>query len=323
MSRILFIIRFIPIYHITNKRPYILNLFFQIYMQMENDQSWVYKSGDVLAHFNGVSLFLETVVQHAIRQKEEAIYCPCRICNNNVMYLIKDCELIHEHLVWIGFMDIYFIWSKPGETTSRIENIIDETQPRIDHACSHHHDDGFVDDVGQDDIGQDDAGQSDEGIDVEELMHNVAHVVLLQRRNKGFDNFETLDKASKDLYEECKWCDKKHTVLWMMIQLLKLNASNGWSDTSFSDLLQLLTKVLPKPNGLANNTYLAKKISCPLTLGVEKIHACPNHGILYQKEHEFKEKCPTCNASRYKRNNDDSEGQGRKRKNNATLDQDI
>jgi hypothetical protein len=27
---------------------------------------------------------------------------------------------------------------------------------------------------------------------------------------------------------------------------------------------------LPKPNGLPNNTYLAKKIICPLTLGVEK-----------------------------------------------------
>jgi hypothetical protein len=56
MSRILFIIRFIHIYHRTNKRPYILNLFFQIYMQMENDQSWMYKSSDMLAHFNGVSL---------------------------------------------------------------------------------------------------------------------------------------------------------------------------------------------------------------------------------------------------------------------------
>jgi hypothetical protein len=30
-----------------------------------------------------------------------------------------------------------------------------------------------------------------------------------------------------------------------------------------------------------------------------------------------------CNASQYKWNNDDSEGQGRKRKNNAALDQDI
>jgi hypothetical protein len=146
-----------------------------------------------------------------------------------------------------------------------------------DHVYSHHHDDGF-----EDDVGQDDAGHGDEGIDVEELMLNIVHDVLVQKRNKGFDNFETLDKASRDLlYEECKGCDKKHTVLWMMVEQLKLKACNGWSDTSFSDLLQLLTNVLPNPNGLPNSTYLAKKIICPLTLGVEKINACPNHCILY------------------------------------------
>jgi hypothetical protein len=186
---------------------------------------------------------------------------------------------------------------------------------------SHHHNDGFEDDVGQDHIGQDDAGHGDEGIDVEELMRNVAPDVLLQRKKKSFDNFETLDKVSRDLlYEECKGCDKKHTVLWMTVELLKLKASNGWSDTSFLDLLQLVTKVLSKTNGLPNITYLARKIICVLTLGVEKIHACLNYCILYRQEHEFKENCPTCNASRYKRNNDDSEGQGWKRKNNTTLD---
>jgi hypothetical protein len=47
-----------------------------------------------------------------------------------------------------------------------------------------HHDDGC-----EDDIGQDDADHGDEGFDVEKLMHNVAPDVLLQRRNKGFDNF--------------------------------------------------------------------------------------------------------------------------------------
>jgi hypothetical protein len=89
--------------------------------------------------------FLETAIQHAIDKKEEAIYYPCKICNNNVMYLIKVLELIHKHLARIGFMDNYFIWSKHGETTSRIESIVDETQPRIDHVYSHHHDDGFED----------------------------------------------------------------------------------------------------------------------------------------------------------------------------------
>jgi hypothetical protein len=56
------------------------------------------------------------------------------------------------------------------------------------------------------------------------------------------------------LYEECKGCDKDHTVLWMTLELLKLKASREWSDTSFSALLELLTKLLPKPNGLASST---------------------------------------------------------------------
>jgi hypothetical protein len=61
--------------------------------------------------------------------------------------------------------------------------------------------------------------------------------VLLKRRNKGFNNFEILDKTLRDLiYEECKGCDKEHMVLWMTLELLKLNASNRWSDTSFSTL---------------------------------------------------------------------------------------
>jgi hypothetical protein len=70
-------------------------------------------------------------------------------------------------------------------------------------------------------------------------------------------------------------------VLWMTLELLKLKASNGWSDSSFLALLGLLSKVLPKPNGLPTGTYLAKKIICPLILSVKKIHACPNHCILY------------------------------------------
>jgi hypothetical protein len=72
-----------------------------------------------------------------------------------------------------------------------------------DDVCSHH-DDGC-----EDDISQDDADHSDKGFEVEELMHNVAPNMLLQRRNKGSNNFEMLDKASRDfLYKECKGCDK-------------------------------------------------------------------------------------------------------------------
>jgi hypothetical protein len=237
----------------------------------------MYRSSDVLAHFKGV--------------------CPHKVCMNVVMF--KDREFIREHLVHSGFMDNYFIWNKHGETQVGTESIIDERAKENmgipDDVCSHH-DDGC-----EDDIGHDDADHSDEGFDMEEMMPNVALDVLLQRRSKGFDNFVMLDKVSRDLlYEECKGCDKEHMVLWMTFELMKLKATSGWSNTSFSALLELLTKVLPKSNGLPSGTYQAKKIICPLTLGIEKIHACPNHCILYRKEHEIKHRSPRFNASRYK-----------------------
>jgi hypothetical protein len=39
------------------------------------DQSWMHKSRDVLAHFKGVSIFLEVAAQHTRREKKEQIYC--------------------------------------------------------------------------------------------------------------------------------------------------------------------------------------------------------------------------------------------------------
>jgi hypothetical protein len=77
-------------------------------MRME-DRSWMYELGDVLAHFTGVSIVLEATAQHATCGKEEAIYCPCKVCTNNVMYLYKDHKIIHEHLVHSGFMNNYFL----------------------------------------------------------------------------------------------------------------------------------------------------------------------------------------------------------------------
>jgi hypothetical protein len=240
--------------------------------------------------------------------------------------MFKDHEVIREYLVRSGFMDNNFIWTKHGGTQPRIKSVVDEREEEnmyIPNDVYSHHDDGC----------EDDAGHGDECFDVEELMRNIVPNVLLWRRNKSFDNFEMLDKALRDLYKKCKGCDKEHMVLWMTLELLKLNASNGWSNTSFLALLELLTKVLPKSNSLPSSTYQAKKIICSLTLGIEKIHVCPDHCILYRKEHEFNDRCPTSNASRYKWNNnieevdDDSNKKSNKRQGlkgkNATPDLDI
>jgi hypothetical protein len=64
-----------------------------------------------------------------------------------------------------------------------------------------------------------------------------------------------------------------------------------------------LAWLLPKPNKVPANTHRAKKLVSPLTMGVERIHAYPNHCILYRGD-TFKDldKCPVCSASRYKNN---------------------
>lgn len=87
-------------------------------------------------------------------------------------------------------------------------------------------------------------------------MRNITPEVLLENTAKGYNNFEALDKASKDfLYYGCHSCDNQFTVLYTTLELMKLKARGGWSDTSFSDLLEFLKKMLPKNNSLPCNIY--------------------------------------------------------------------
>jgi hypothetical protein len=59
--------------------------------------------------------------------------------------------------------------------------------------------------------------------------------------------------------------------------------------------------MLPKENKVPTNTYYAKKLIRPLTIGVDKIHACRIHYILYLvDDYKDLESCPKYRASRYK-----------------------
>jgi hypothetical protein len=45
-------------------------------------------------------------------------------------------------------------------------------------------------------------------------------------------------------------CKKEHNKLHVVLTLLQMKASNGWSDKDFNELLQLLNDLLPKANML-------------------------------------------------------------------------
>jgi hypothetical protein len=142
--------------------------------------------------------------------------------------------VVKSHLIKRGFKKNYTIWTTHG--------VFD----RDDH-----------------DIDDDD----DDDFDFEELLRHVEpHVLNSMGTDRGLDNMEILEKSSREpLYDELNGCGKEFTQLRVMLELLKLKPSRGWSDNSFLDLLSLLAKLLPKPTHCpqAITERRSLYVSCP------------------------------------------------------------
>nr|ABA95451.2 transposon protein, putative, CACTA, En/Spm sub-class [Oryza sativa Japonica Group] len=137
--------------------------------------------------------------------------------------------------------------------------------------------------------------------DVEDPAHNERDSIKFSR---------LVSDSEMPLYAGWK---AKHTMLSVTLDLMKLKASSGWTDKSFTDLLRILKAMLPAENTLPETTYEAKQVLCPLGLENRRIHACPNDCILYHKQYADLDACPVYKASRYKRMKSAKEGKKAKR----------
>jgi hypothetical protein len=174
---------------------------------------------------------------------------------------VAGSKVVQSHLIKRDFKRNYTLWTKHGE--------IDDTLHEVDKGVGDNDSDGLFD--GDDPA----AAVDDDDFDYQELLRHVEPQVLSSMgTERGLSNMDILEKSSKDfLYDESNGCGKEFTQLRVMLELLKLKACHGWSNNSFSELLSLLVKLLPKSNTLPTSTYRAKKLICSLSLGVEKIHA--------------------------------------------------
>ncbi|XP_028802762.1 uncharacterized protein LOC114757826 [Neltuma alba] len=127
-------------------------------------------------------------------------------------------------------------------------------------------------------------------------MHDMIHDVGLGFSAQSHINDSLQSDAEIALYPGCS----TYTWLTAVLKLFNLKATNGWTDKSFTELLQLLGDMLPADNVLPNSVYEAKKILSRMGMGYEKIHACPNDCILYTEEYADLNECPKCGSSRYK-----------------------
>ena len=103
--------------------------------------------------------------------------------------------------------------------------------------------------------------------------NNLDQMLRNAEGNLGGKEYEKflglMEDSEKPLFPGCKL---KYTKLSSVLELLKLKASDGWSDKSFRALLGLLADMLPVGNKLPTSTYKAKKILYPLRMEVQRIH---------------------------------------------------
>jgi len=210
-------------------------------------------------------------------------------------------------------MKDYLIWTKHGEgssapyTTGIVDgfDFVHKTQQldtdglATEHVMPNVPDHGF-------------AGENEDGTKTNMAAENAEFLeAMLHRHAKDPSMFfmkgmETVMKAAEEpLYDESKGCTKEFTTLRCVLKLLVCKARYGLSHAGFDAFLSIITDMLPKDNKVSANMYYAKKLISPLTMGVEKIHACRNHYILYRgDDYKDLDSCPKCGASRYKTNKD-------------------
>ncbi|RVW33032.1 hypothetical protein CK203_101237 [Vitis vinifera] len=136
------------------------------------------------------------------------------------------------------------------------------------------------------------------GIDQVIIHVQMVHVIDDEFMTDPMSFKKLLEDAEKPLYPGCI----KFTKLSALVKLYNVKARYGWSDKSFSDLLQILGDMLPVNNEMPLSMYEAKKTLNALGMEYKKIHACPNDCILYRNELNDASSCPTCGTSRWKVN---------------------
>ena len=144
-------------------------------------------------------------------------------------------------------------------------------------------------------------GSQSEPFDVEmgdhlkDMIRDLGQESFQQAHAPMYDTLQIDSK--KPLYLGCK---NSLRLLSVVLSLVNVKARYGWSDKSFSSLLQVVHDMLPEENMLPKSYYQAKKILCPMSMDYKKIHTCPNDCILHIHEFEEMHKCNRCGVSRYK-----------------------
>ncbi|XP_074342254.1 uncharacterized protein LOC141679736 [Apium graveolens] len=139
-------------------------------------------------------------------------------------------------------------------------------------------------------------GSDDEDMDWENNLHFGDNLDEMLDRTNGptVDSKRFYEEGKQPLYPGCK----KFSRLSFIVRLYSLKCVHGITELGFGDILELIRDAFPEAN-IPLSFYAAKNVIKELGLDYKKIHACPNHCMLYWGEDEKEDSCKTCGLSRW------------------------
>ena len=227
---------------------------------VDMDKSWIWSASRLFAEYEiGVEEFLRFAMVNS--ENHRLLRCPCTDCCNIEFYAP---EQIRDHLFTYGFLPSYVVCERHGEVEQKTASV-------SCHNYSESHQFRFKD-------------QSN----IEDMIHDAYE----QCHNNPKSFRDILEDAEKPLY-----VGSKYSRLSGLMKLYNVKGKYGLSDQCFTALLEVLADMFPENNTIPKSMYEAKKIMKVLRLDYEKIHACKNDCILYQKEYANLNTCPTYGES--------------------------
>ena len=94
---------------------------------------------------------------------------------------------------------------------------------------------------------------------LEDMIRDLGQESFQQAHAPMYEGLQSDSK--KPLYTGCK---NSLTLLLVVLSLVNVKARYGWSDKSFSSLLQVVHDILLEENTLPKSYYHTKKILCPM-----------------------------------------------------------
>ncbi|XP_038707717.1 uncharacterized protein LOC120002932 [Tripterygium wilfordii] len=246
------------------------------------DKTWIDLPNRMCAEYvNGIDQFLTYAYTNLA--EEANINCPCRRCENR-FYLSK--LVVRDHLISFGFLKKYKNWVNHGESyvsfhgNQENENFLD--MDNGDDMIGMIHEAMGIPVVGDDDV--------NDALPANEPQAGP--------NDKTAEYFRLLENAQTELYPGCN----SFTVLSFIVRLMHTKVLSGWTDKSFTILLELLNEAFPEGVKLAKSYYEARKLTKDLGFTYETWDACPNSCMLFRGEDVKIDKCVICNSSRWKQN---------------------